>query len=88
MSLRDYWIPGSPPRAEDVVGVRAEVGACSDLGCMGPFANHVYQRGLGEGMTFADCMECGRRVLIRQNERGFESIGRFIEAFIPPAAQS
>ena len=86
MSLRDYWIAGPPaPSGEPR---RAEVGACGDHGCMGPFVNQVYQRGLGGGMTFGDCVECGRRVIIRPSDRGFESIGRLVEAIIPPSSQS
>lgn len=86
MTLRDYWIAGSPP--PDGERERAEGGPCGEHGCVGPFVNQVYQRGLGEGTAVGDCMECGRRVIIRPSDRGFESIGRLVEAIIPPATQS
>ena len=88
MSLRDYWIPGSAAPDGAHGGTRAERGVCGDHGCMGPFVNQVYLSGVGGGMTFGYCGECGRRVLIRPSDRGFESISRFVEAFIPPATQS
>ena len=85
MSLRDYWIAGSAPPPDERARERAEAGACGEHGCVGPFVNLVYQRGLGAGLTFGDCVECGRRVMIRPSARGFESIGRFVEAIIPRA---
>ena len=83
MSLKDYWIPGSPPQREQLGRAHGEP-RCGEHGCVGPFVNQVYQFGLGAGMTFGDCVECGRRGLIRQSARGFEEIGRLVEAVIPP----
>ena len=87
MSLSEFWIAGSPaPREEPG---RAQAGArCGEHGCVGPFVNQLYEFGLGAGMAFGDCVECGRRGLIRPSARGFESLGRLVEAVIPPPATS
>jgi hypothetical protein len=81
MSQREFWIPAPP--VERVVGRR-----CGEHGCVGPFVNQLYEFGLGSGTVFGDCVECGRRGLIRQSHRGFESIGKLVEAVIPPAPAS
>ena len=84
MSIRECWIPGSPEPQEELGRAHGKPVACGEHGCVGPFVNQSFQLGLGTGTIFGDCAECGRRGLVRRSERGFEAIGRLVEAFIPP----
>ena len=86
MSIREYWIPGVPSPDDELGRARAERAVCGEHGCIGPFVNLSYELGLGAGSAFGDCMECGRRGLIRPRHRGFEGIGQLVEAIIPPPA--
>ena len=80
MSLRESCLAGDRPAPRG----RGEAGACEG-GCIGPFTNQGSRRG-DVGMSFGDCMECGRRVMIPTSTRGFESLGQVVEAYLPPVA--
>lgn len=84
MSMREYWIAGTPSPDDELGRARAERCGCGEHGCIGPFVNLSYELGLGSGTAFGDCVECGRHGLIRPSRRGFESIGRLVEAIVPP----
>jgi hypothetical protein len=86
MSQSEYWLSGSRPSHEPRSGGERRPGPCDERGCVGPFANQSSRQG-DAGTVFGDCMECGRRVQIPPSTRGFESLGRMVEAIIPPAEE-
>lgn len=83
----EYWLAAAAPQREAEVRDQPRTGACAEHGCVGPFTNQSSRRG-DMGMVFGDCMECGRRTMIQPSRRGFESIGRVVEAIIPPVEPS
>jgi hypothetical protein len=84
MKRKESWLAGSPRRPEEHSGERDGEGVCDARGCVGPFTNQRYYEASGVEMAFGDCMECGRRVALPPSERTFESLGRFVEAILPP----
>ena len=83
---REDWLAEPNPPPEERKPERPGPGACDENGCIGPFTNQTFQRALGAGMSYGDCMECGRRVLIKGSSRGFESLGLIVEAILAPPA--
>ena len=57
---------------------------CRVRGYCGPFVNQTYYNSLAVWAGFGDCVECGCTVPVPRGERGMESLGRVIEAIIPP----
>lgn len=58
---------------------------CRTRGYCGPFVNQTYYNSLTIWAGFGDCVECGCTVPIPRSDRGMESLGRLIDAFIPQA---
>ena len=83
----EYWLAASAPPRQTQSREQSRTGACTEHGCVGPFTNQSSRR-RDTGMVFGDCMECGRRSRIQPGSRGFESLGRVVEAIIPPAEPS
>jgi hypothetical protein len=81
---REYWIAGSivsPPEADRRSGSRD---LCGKGGPCGSLVNRTYYDAHDGTRGFGDCSECGRTVSLPRSERAFESLGRLVDAIIPP----
>lgn len=78
--------PGSVPERGDAD--HRYLSVCRVRGFCGPFVNQMYYESLTIWAGFGDCVECGCTVPIPRSRRGMESLGRVIEAFIPPPPEA